>query len=333
MVPSGDPRSVVGAGRFAPTPTGRLHLGNARTALLAWLAARSAGLRNILRIEDLDPKAIPAGCLEGQYADLDWLGLVYDESPQVGGHVGPYRQSERFHLYDGALAQLDALGVLYPCWCSRKEIQMAAVAPHASDEGPIYPGTCRPKTPQPLGALTDLPMRRDRKPALRLHVHAAMARLGVAQLTFEDRVAGHQSWDLMTAMGDFVVRRVDGVAAYQVACSWDDVAMGCSQVLRGADLLHSTARQCLIIDLLRLPRPTYSHVGLVVGADGARLAKRDGAIALSELRSRGVTASAVLSCLARLSGLPDTADLDHLTNAFKMSRLSTGDVPLIEHLG
>jgi len=315
---------VRGAGRFAPTPTGRLHLGNARTALLAWLAARKAGLRNVLRVEDLDPRAIPAGCLEGQYADLDWLGLRYDEGPRRGGPRGPYRQSERFGLYAEILRELDELGLLYPCWCSRREVREAALAPHAGDEGPVYAGTCRPELVRPLGALGTLAERRGRRPALRLDVAGALARLGVAAVRFTDAIAGPQRFDV----DDFVVRRVDGVAAYQLACATDDAAMGCSQVLRGADLLPSTARQLLLLRVLGRGEPTYAHAGLVRAPDGRRLAKRDDDIALATHRLAGEEGAATLRRLTRISGLPDTADLDLLTEAFELSRVEREDVQL-----
>ncbi len=322
------PTHSRGAGRFAPTPTGDLHLGNARTAVLAYLAARKEGLRNILRVEDLDPKAIPEGCLEGQYADLSWLGLEYDESPTLGGPAGPYRQSERYAQFDAVLSALDARGLLYPCWCSRKEVRMAARAPHASDEGPVYGGTCKPTRCAPLGDFQALPRRRDRAPALRLDVAAALASLSVEFLSYDDAVAGRRTVDLMASMGDFVVRRVDGVAAYQVACAWDDVAMGCTQVVRGADLLASAARQLLLIRVLALPAPRYAHVGLVVDAQGQRLAKRDAGIRLRDLRTSGHTGPDVLRLLARISGLPDTADWDFLTDAFSLSKLTIEPVRL-----
>ena len=318
-----------GGGRFAPTPTGRLHMGNARTAFLAWLSARSQGLRNILRVEDLDPKAIPAGCLKGQYTDLDWLGLVYDEEPRKGGPVGPYRQSERSQEYDDVLRRLDSLGLLYPCWCSRKEVRMASLAPHASDEGPVYAGTCRPKGKRvPIGRLHELPMRNGRRPALRIDVRRALERLDLTSIDFNDTVAGHKSYDIVETMGDFVVRRVDGIAAYQVACSWDDYAMGCTEVIRGCDLLPSTARQILILKSLGLPEPRYGHVGLVVNKDGERLAKRDDAIALSEMRKAGISAQDVIAVLAGMSGLAKTHDLESLTAAFNPSTLNADTVYL-----
>lgn len=321
---------IRGAGRFAPTPTGRLHLGNARTALLAWLAARRAGLRNVLRVEDLDVGAIPEGCLEGQYADLDWLGLRYDEGPRAGGPLGPYRQSERFDRYDSALRTLDEMALLYPCWCSRREVRDAARAPHASDEGPVYPGTCRPADLRPLGGLDGIPRRRGRVPSLRFDVAGALARVGARDVRFADRVAGPQRFDVAAHMGDFVVRRVDGVAAYQLACAWDDAEMRCTQVLRGTDLLPSTARQILLLRVLGLETPEYAHVGLVLAPDGRRLAKRDDDIALARFRLGGEAGSGTVARLAALAGLPATGDLDALTEAFDLDALSPEDVRLTD---
>jgi glutamyl-tRNA synthetase len=295
--------------------------------MLAWLWARSEGLRNILRVEDLDPAAIPQGCLEGQYADLDWLGLTYDESPGAGGPVGPYRQSERFALYDEALRSLDALGVLYPCWCSRKEIQAATLAPHAADDGVVYPGTCRPERCAPLGDLADLPMRNGRFPALRLDLGRAIRIAGPGATDFPDLLLGPIA-PAPAIVGDFVIRRVDGVAAYQLACAFDDAAMGCTQVLRGSDLLLSASRQALLLRLLGRPLPGYAHVGLVLDRYGERLSKRDGSIALEEIRGAGVQAAVIRRRLAGLSGLPDTGDLDLLTEAFDLSLVPPGEVCL-----
>ena len=205
---------------------------------------------------------------------------------------------------------------------------MAAAAPHASDEGPIYPGTCRPTRCTPISDLNDLPVKRGRIPALRINVAAAMARLGHTQLTFVDRVMGPQSYAMIEHIGDFVVRRVDGLAAYQIACSVDDVAMHCSEVIRGLDLLPSTARQLLILRTLGMKEPTYGHIGLVVDHRGERLAKRNDAIALCELKKAGIPADAVIRLLAQLSDLPDTACLETLTNAFNPSTLTSEEVRL-----
>lgn len=322
------PAGLRGAGRFAPTPTGRLHLGNARTALLAWLDARKAGLRTVLRVEDLDVAAMPAGCLAGQLADLAWLGLRFDEGPETGGPVGPYRQSERFDLYARALEALNARGLLYACGCTRREVHDAARAPHANDEGPVYARTCAPARPQSLPDLAHLPERDGRQPALRLDVAAALAQLGRNDLSFNDLAAGPQSPDVVGALGDFVVQRRDGIAAYQLACAVDDAAMGCTRVVRGADLLPSAARQILLLESLALPVPVYAHVGLVLDATGARLAKRDEAISLAGLRTAGVAPEAVLRALARCSGLPETADLDALVAAYHPGLLTATAVIL-----
>lgn len=319
-----------GAGRFAPTPTGHLHLGNVRTALLAWLWARSCRLRNVLRVEDLDPTAIPSGVLDGLYSDLDWLGLSYDESPQNPGDLGPYRQSERSALYQQPLDHLARLGVLYPCWCSRKEVVAAAVAPHFSDEGPVYPGTCRRRVQDRMNTadVTNLPVVNGRYPALRLDVRAALRHLGVDAIEFVDVVAGPQRFDLNESMGDFVVRRADGVAAYQLACAYDDVMMGCTQVLRGRDLLPSAARQILLLRLLGLPAPAYAHVGLVLNDRGERLSKRDGATSIPVLRGHGVPAEQLRKRLARSAGLRAVGDLDLLARSFCVNDLPANDVIL-----
>ncbi|NUN14444.1 MAG: tRNA glutamyl-Q(34) synthetase GluQRS [Myxococcales bacterium] len=318
----------LGAGRFAPTPTGRLHLGNVRTALLAWLWARSCGLRNLLRIEDLDPAAIPQGLLDGLYQDLDWLGLHYDESPLTPGEVGPYRQSERSVVYQAPLLRLAALGVLYPCWCSRKEVASAAVAPHFSDEGPIYPKTCRNRTPEPLCVLdiTNLPVVNGRFPALRIDVGSALNLLGINAIEFVDVVQGPQRFVLTETMGDFVVRRSDGIVAYQLACAYDDVMMGCTQVLRGRDLLPSTARQILLLRLLELPVPTYAHVGLALNCNGDRLSKRDGSTSIQVLRERGSSSYDVLTCLGLSVGWSTTGKLDDLASRFRINEVTPHDV-------
>lgn len=316
-----------GAGRFAPTPTGHLHVGNARTALLAWLWARREGLRTLLRVEDLDPAAIPPGILEGQYADLQWLGLVWDEGPREGGPLGPYRQSERFDRYRGAIGRLNDMGLLYPCWCSRREVLQAARAPHAADDAVVYPGTCRPDRPVRLGCLDDLPRRDQRPPAIRLNLGAALAVTGPGGMDHDDRVAGPMRPN-PAGLGDFVIRRADGVAAYQVACAWDDHHMRCTQVLRGADLLPSAARQALLLRLWDLPLPSYAHPGLVLDVQGRRLAKRDGGIRLDAMRQAGADPTEVRRLLARISGLPDTGDLNRLIEAFDVARLPANDVRL-----
>ncbi|HEX9399868.1 MAG TPA: tRNA glutamyl-Q(34) synthetase GluQRS [Anaeromyxobacter sp.] len=279
-------------GRFAPSPTGPLHLGNARTALISWLAARAAGGAYVMRVEDLDGPRVRPG-LEGRILDeLRWLGIDWDEGPDVGGPSAPYRQSERAPAYAAALARLRALDLVYPCFCSRAEIAAVAQAPHGpSDEGPRYPGTCAR-----LDAAEAARRTAARRPAWRFHAAPGKVR-------FHDGLHGAQEVDVAAQVGDFVVARADGVPAYQLAVVVDDAAMAVTDVVRGDDLLPSTGRQLLLYAALGLPPPRFAHVPLVVGDDGERLAKRHGALSLGELRERGADPLAVVGLLAELSGL------------------------------
>ena len=312
MAPSGALASIL-RGRFAPSPTGPLHLGNARTALVSWLAARAAAGRYAMRVEDLDTARVRPG-LEAKILDeLRWLGLDWDEGPDVGGPAAPYRQSERLAGYADALGRLRAAGLVYPCFCSRAEVAAAAQAPHGpSDEGPRYPGTC-------AGLTSDQVRRRalSRKPSWRFRSRPGAVR-------FEDGVHGPCAVDVAAEVGDFVVARADGVPAYQLAVVVDDAAMAVTDVVRGDDLLPSTGRQLLLYDALGLAAPRFAHVPLVVGEDGERLAKRHGALSLGELRARGADPRAVVGLLAEISGLADPgarpAPAD-LVAAFSLARL------------
>ena len=289
-------------GRFAPSPTGHLHLGNARSALLGWLQARAAGGAFLLRIEDLDRARARDGLTEDLLADLRWLGLDWDEPPLV--------QSERASIYEDAMTRLGDR--LYPCFCTRGEIARAASAPHGlAEEGPRYPGTCALLTRAQVAERS-----RHRPPALRFRTPAGTVH-------FEDGFAGPQHQDVQAVVGDFVVRRNDGVASYQLAVVVDDAASGVTDVLRGEDLLSSTARQLLLQDALALPHPRHVHVPLVMGEDGKRLAKRAGAFALAELRARGVPPERVLGLLAELSGLGDGSpvQLGTLVARFELAAL------------
>ena len=271
-------------GRFAPSPTGDLHLGGARTALAAWLWARRAGGAFVLRVEDLDRPRVIAGAESRILDDLGWLGLDCDEGPRQGGPYTPYRQSERQVLYDATVAQLLASGRAFHCWCSRAEVARAATAPHGpGDDGPRYPGTCRERTAGPPG----------RTPSVRLRVEPEV-------VSFVDAVHGAQADDVAATIGDFVIRRADGVTAYQLAVVVDDAAMAITDVLRGDDLLGSTGRQLLLYRALGLVAPRFAHVPLVLGADGARLAKRHGAATLAD---RDEPVSATLALLAHSLGL------------------------------
>jgi glutamyl-tRNA synthetase len=262
-------------GRFAPSPTGPLHLGSLRTALVAWLFARSQSARFLVRVEDLDPQRSRREYEDSQLADLRALGIDWD---------GPVaRQSERLALYDEALAELRGLGRLYPCFCTRAEIGDAASAPHG--KGAAYPGTCaRLSTAEQQRRIAD-----GRPFALRVRAEAE-------RIEFEDRLHG----PCAGIVDDFVVRRADGVAAYQLAVVVDDADQALGEVVRGDDLLDSTPRQILLIRLLGLTQPSYAHVPLVLAADGARLAKRDRGATLDD---RHEPASATLAMLAHTLGL------------------------------
>jgi glutamyl-tRNA synthetase len=246
-------------GRFAPSPSGPLHLGNLRTALLAWLFARSAGARFLVRVEDLDAGRSRPEHEERQLADMAALRLDWD------GEV--VRQSERMEAYGAAIARLEEAGLLYPCWCTRAEIRAAASAPHGELPEGAYPGTCRDLAPEERA----LREQQGRPAALRLDARGAA-------VEFADRLLGEQRG----LVDDFVVRRGDGTPAYHLAVVVDDAAQGIGEVVRGADLLESTPRQLHLARLLGVEAPAHAHVPLVLGPDGRRLAKRHGAVTLAD---------------------------------------------------
>lgn len=275
-------------GRFAPSPTGDLHVGSALAALAAWASARAAGGRFVYRIEDLDaPRAVP-GASERQTEDARWLGLDWDEGPDVGGSHGPYRQSERGGVYEAALRQLADDGRIFPCRVSRKDLQELASAPHGEPGLPPYPAALRPDS-VPAGWFGALGPRPDC--ALRFRVDDG-------PVAFDDRVVGRVVEDVRQSVGDFVLKRRDGVYAYQLAVVVDDLAMGVTEVTRGMDLLDSTARQILLVRALGGAVPTYAHVPLLVNADGEKLSKRDGALGVRALREAGVRPEALVGWLA-----------------------------------
>lgn len=288
-------------GRFAPSPSGRIHLGNMFCCLLAWLSARSGGGRVVLRIEDLDTARCPRRYARQVEEDLRWLGLWWDEGPGAGGPNGPYYQSERTARYQAALARLEAQGSVYPCFCTRAELH-AASAPHRADGQVVYPGTCRGLTP----AQAEERMRKTgRSPALRLRVPDRAA-------AFVDGHMGPHREELARSCGDFLLRRSDGMFAYQLAVVVDDAAMGVTEVVRGADLLSSTPRQLLLYELLGLEPPRFFHAPLLLAPDGRRLSKRDADAGLDRLQSR-CTAAELLGKLAYLgnfnpSAAPRTAE-------------------------
>ncbi len=280
--------------RFAPSPTGDLHLGGAWAALASWALARAGEGTFVLRVEDLDTPRVVPGSEARILGDLAWLGLDADE--------GIYRQSERSALYEEALGELAREGRLYPCDCSRADIAEVASAPHAGEEI-VYPGTCRGKDPA-------RPMKKS--PALRFRVDPE------DRVSLNDLVQGEQDPALVGAAGDFVLRRGDGVFAYQLAVAVDDLAMRITHVARGVDLLASTPRQLLLMQALSsrgalawAPRggavPRYAHVPLVVGKDGVRLAKRIPLSSVADLRASGMSAPAILGRLAFGLGLTTDA--------------------------
>lgn len=280
-------------GRFAPSPSGRMHLGNLLCALLAWLSAKHSGGRILLRIEDLDTGRCRPEHAAQLEEDLLWLGLDWDEGGSRGGPCAPYDQSCRSDLYRAALERLEAMGLVYPCFCTRAQL-LAASAPHRGDGLTAYPGTCRNLTEAERTARSAV-----RAPALRLRVPDE-------DLTFTDGHMGIVTESLSRDCGDFLLRRSDGLFAYQLAVVVDDAAMGVTQVVRGADLLSSTPRQLLLYRLLELTPPAFFHFPLLLDASGRRLSKRDGDIGLDALRRR-CTPEEVIGKLAFLAGLNPSA--------------------------
>jgi glutamyl-tRNA synthetase len=272
--------------RLAPSPTGALHLGNARTFLVNWLLARQQGWRIILRIEDLDGPRIKCGADQQAIEDLRWLGIDWDE--------GPIYQSARREKYDEAVGELIQSGSTFICLCSRKDVESAASAPHASDGARIYPGTCR-------NVLYDL------MPGTPF---AVRFRVPDEVITFDDRFAGRQTFDVARQIGDFVISKSDDTPAYQLAVVVDDADMGVTDVVRGDDLLDSTPRQMLLYRALGLGDriPNYYHLPLVIGPDGRRLAKRHGDTRLATYRNTGTTAGQILKLLASWCGIDDVGD-------------------------
>lgn len=287
-----EPRNTPVVGRFAPSPSGRMHLGNIFSALMAWLSVRSQGGRMVLRIEDLDARCRNPLWSDLFIEDLCWLGLDWDE--------GPFYQRDRTALYEEALDRLVASGLTYPCFCTRAELH-AASAPHASDGTPIYAGTCRGLSPAEIARRAAV-----RPPATRLRVPGVEDDSDVVE--FVDRVYGAQCEALAAECGDFLIRRSDGIFAYQLAVVVDDAAMGITEVVRGNDLLSSTPRQIYLQNLLGYPHPRYAHVPLLVAADGRRLSKRDHDCGMDELRERFGSPEALLGYIAHLAGITPDAE-------------------------
>ncbi|MGI8846236.1 MAG: tRNA glutamyl-Q(34) synthetase GluQRS [Thermoleophilaceae bacterium] len=296
-------------GRFAPSPTGPLHLGNLRTALVAWLFARSAGSAFALRIDDLDPQRSRAEHERGQLADLEAIGIDWDGVP--------VRQSERTELYLDALTRLQAQGRVYECYCSRAEIRTAAEAPHGTLPEGAYPGTCRDLT---AAERAERARQTGRPPALRLDARGE-------HVAVEDRLHG----SIDSAVDDIVLRRGDGTPAYNLAVVVDDADQAIDEVVRADDLLDTTPRQVLLARLLELPVPAYAHVPLVLGSDGARLAKRHGAVTLADAAAHGRTVDDVVAWMAESLGLAEEGErptAGQLVGRFDPGRMTREPVTL-----
>jgi glutamyl-tRNA synthetase len=315
-------------GRYAPSPTGEIHVGNARTALVAWWSVRSRGGSFVWRLEDLDPPRTIPGMAEAAERDLRWLGMDWDEGPKEGGPFAPYEQSRRSAFYEAALRILLAQGRLFPCRLSRKDLKALASAPHGPAEGSPYPASLRPRDVPTdwLEGLTDAAIRFSVKPT---------------PVVFQDRLKGRREERVDQTVGDFVLKRRDGLYAYQLAVVVDDLAMGIDEVVRGEDLLGSTARQIQLIEALGAQPPAYAHVPLVVNAAGEKLSKRDQGLTLAALRESGVTPEALVGYLAYSLGLlerPEPQTAAEIAEVFSWDRLASAppryrmDWPLPEDL-
>jgi glutamyl-tRNA synthetase len=293
--------------RLAPSPTGALHLGNARTFLVTWLLARQQGWKILLRIEDLDGPRIKPESAQQAITDLQWLGIDWD--------LGPIYQSSQISNFKPTIDQLVHAGLAYPCICTRKEVEIAASAPHAEDGSAIYPGTCRDR----FKSVAQATAFSGKAPAIRF-------RVSDETIKWNDVFAGPQQCNVATQLGDFVIAKADGTPAYQLAVVVDDLAAGVTHVVRGDDLLDSTPRQILLYRALKKSGeiPIYYHLPLVVGTDGRRLAKRHGDTRLSFFRESGVPAGEVLKLLAHWCSITNAnpTSAAELLNDFSISKLS-----------
>ncbi len=292
-------------GRLAPSPTGLLHLGHARSFLLAWWQIRSRGGRIVLRMEDLDELRVRPEYGDQVLRDLEWLGIDWDGEPLW--------QSSRLPQLRDALDRLVADGFAYPCVCTRREIRDAVSAPHAEDGSRIYPGTCRGR----FSSIEEALAAAGRPPALRFRVDEQI-------VEYRDRVHGPKRFALADESGDFMIGRAGGNIAYQLAVVVDDAHQSVNEILRGDDLLLSTAQQKLLQTALALPHPSWTHVPLVLDARGIRLAKRHDALSLQELRQRGCAPETIVAWCGRTAGLdlPARCTAEAATSAFDVAKLT-----------
>jgi glutamyl-tRNA synthetase len=308
------PMSASQVTRFAPSPTGSVHLGNARTALFNMLEARATGGRFVLRIEDTDAARSDERLLGSLLEDLAWLGLAWDEGPDVGGAHGPYRQSERTQAHATAVARLTERGAAYPCFCSAEELDLTRRAQLASGRPPRYSGKCASLS----AADVEARIAAGARPLLRFRVPRGRA------IEFDDAIHGRQRFS-SDDIGDFVIRRADGSVPFMLGNAVDDSAMGITLVLRGDDHLANTPRQLLLLEALDLRVPAYGHLPLVLSPGGAPLSKREGAASLADLRGVGYLPVALCNYLVRLGhGVDDAGCLDAagLVRVFDLRRTS-----------
>ena len=300
--------AVLGRTRLAPSPTGSLHLGNARTFLINWLIAKQRNWHIDLRIEDLDGPRVKKGADRQAIEDLQWLGLTWDETPIV--------QSHRTERYAAAIQSLIHSGHAYPCVCSRRDIEIAASAPHSTDGAIQYPGTCK-------GRFASVQAARDacgQDPAIRFQVPDRT-------IEFVDEFAGARSFNASNDLGDFIIEKADGTPAYQLAVVVDDMEMKIDHVIRGDDLIDSTARQLLLMEAINPNHcpPRYLHLPLILGSDGLRLAKRHGDSRLSYYRNRGVPVERILRLLGRWCGVVEDGKADSVHAMLEHFNLSNID--------
>ena len=305
-------------GRFAPSPSGRMHLGNLFAALLAWLDARAAGGTLVLRVEDLDPDRCTLDKARQVAEDLQWLGLDWDE----GGVIPGYCQSQRFHLYAEAFEKLEEMGLVYPCYCTRAE-RLAVSAPHRSDGTVVYSGRCAALTEEERRVFEEM----GRRPAWRVRVPDGQA-------VIEDGNLGRYEENLLRDCGDFILRRSDGVWAYQLAVVVDDALMGVTRVVRGSDLLSSAPRQAWLHRMLGYEPPAFFHTPLLLAVDGRRLSKRDGDLDMGALRER-YTPEELTGLLAHWAGLldrPEPVRAEELIREFSWDKVPREDIVVKQSL-
>ncbi|MDD6088570.1 MAG: tRNA glutamyl-Q(34) synthetase GluQRS [Desulfovibrionaceae bacterium] len=303
-------------GRLAPSPTGLLHLGNAWAFFWNWLYIRSLHGTMILRIEDIDPQRCRQEFINNAIQDLHWLGLDWDEGPDVGGSCGPYEQSRRVDLYAEALERLNRQNLCYPCFCTRRELRSIASAPHSEDLGVFYPGTCATLSPE------------EQHRFFQSGRHASMRfRCPDTRFAFTDQVCGSVQCTLQECGGDFVLRRSDGVFAYHLAVAIDDGAMRMTHIVRGRDLLFSTPRHLALQSCLGFPHPVYLHLPLLCDTEGERLAKRHGSLSLHTLRQAGVSPEQIAGWFAFQAGLTES-----LRSHSAAALISRFDLKYLRHL-